>query len=226
MPLFYQHNINEFSRIGIWKVEETEDFFLEKVFLQREISHPHKRLQHLAGRYLLQFLFNDFPYELIMIADTRKPFLSNDAYHFSISHCGNFAAAIVSRQSRVGVDIELIKPMIQKIKHKFLSDGELQLLSSEQAIKNDITPERNEIQPPHPSSLFLLTLCWSGKESMYKWYGNGGVDFKAHMQLNKAINFYSGAFILSSYIFSKEEEIPLTVLSKTFGELVMSYVIS
>ena len=225
MPLFYQHNINESSRIGIWKVEETEDFFLKKVFLQREISHPHKRLQHLAGRYLLQFLFDDFPHELIMIADTRKPFLSNDAYHFSISHCGNFAAAIVSRRSRVGVDIELVKPMIEKIKHKFLSDVELELLFRGPAITDEVTAGRGEIQP-ELSSLFLLTLCWSGKESIYKWYGNGGVDFKAHMQLNKPINFYDEAFIVSPYIFRKEEELMLTVLSKTFDELVMSYVIS
>ena len=47
-----------------------------------------KRLQHLAGRYLLYALFDDFPLEEIVIADTRKPFLENEKYHFSISHCG------------------------------------------------------------------------------------------------------------------------------------------
>ncbi len=213
MPLFYQHTINRFSKLGIWKIEETEDYFLEKVFLQREISHPHKRLQHLAGRYLLQFLFSDFPYELIMIADTRKPFLSNEAYHFSISHCGDFAAAIVSSQSRVGVDIELVRPMIQKIRRKFLSDTEMRLLTNEQVLSET------------PSSEFL-TLCWSAKEAMYKWFGSGGVDFKRHMQLNKPIDFNSTAFIQSSFIFSKEERLPLTVMSKSFGKLVMSYVIS
>ncbi len=225
MPLFYQHNINEFSRLGIWKIEETEDFFLKKVFLQREISHPHKRLQHLAGRYLLQFLFSDFPYDLIMIADTRKPFLSNEAYHFSISHCGDFAAAIVSRESRVGVDIELVKPMIQKIKHKFLSDVEMQLLTDERVLSNNTIPVMDNAKSENPSSDFL-TLCWSAKEALYKWYGSGGVDFKAHMQLSKPINFNSGAFIQSSYIFSKAERMNLTVISKSFGELVMSYVIS
>jgi phosphopantetheinyl transferase len=125
LPLFYQHNINEEEKLGIWKIEEDEQFFLSAVPLQRDISHKHKRLQHLAGRYLLQYLFPDFPYSLIKIADTRKPFLNNESYHFSISHCDNYAAALVSKNNRVGVDIELVVPAIEKIQHKFLSDEEL-----------------------------------------------------------------------------------------------------
>ena len=96
MPLFYQHNINESTKLAIWHITEAEDFFLEKVPLKRDVSHPQKRLQHLAGRYLLTELFADFPLEEILIADTRKPFLADEKYHFSISHCGQYAAAIVS----------------------------------------------------------------------------------------------------------------------------------
>ena len=107
MPIFFQHQINETTRLGIWKIEETEEFFLSNVPLQQEVTHPLKRLQHLAGRFLLQFLYPGFPYELIRIADTRKPYLPNEQYHFSISHCGDYAAAIVSSDQRVGVDIEI-----------------------------------------------------------------------------------------------------------------------
>src|ERR1035437_5708729 len=112
MSLFYQHNINRDTKLGIWQIEEPESFFLEKVPLIPDVTHFHKRLQHLAGRYLLAFLFDDFPLEEILVADTRKPFLEKEQYHFSISHCGNFAAAIVSRSSRVGVDVEMITPRI------------------------------------------------------------------------------------------------------------------
>ena len=97
MPVFFQQQINENTRLGIWKIEETEDFFKGNVPLHRDVTHPHKRLQHLAGRFLLQFLFPGFPYELIQIADTRKPFLPGEEFHFSISHCGDYAAAIVSK---------------------------------------------------------------------------------------------------------------------------------
>src|SRR5215203_4668230 len=124
MPVFFQQQINETTRLGVWKIEETEEFFKGNVPQHRDVSHPHKRLQHLAGRFILQFLFPDFPYELIQIADTRKPFLPGEQYHFSISHCGDYAAAIVSRDRRVGIDIEMPVEKIGSIMHKFLSAKE------------------------------------------------------------------------------------------------------
>lgn len=166
MPLFYQQNINESIRLAIWKIEEPEGFFNLKVPLQREITHPHKRLQHLAGRYLLPCLFPDFPHEEIEIADTRKPFLPNEQYHFSISHCGNYAAAITSSNYRVGIDVEFTTVRLEKIKHKFLHPDELRFVNS---------------QLPG-QQLKLLSVLWSAKEAMYKWYGAGSVNFSEMMR--------------------------------------------
>src|SRR5580765_6786569 len=129
MPIFFQHQVSDTTRLAIWKIEETEEFFKANVPQHRDVTHPHKRLQHLAGRFLLQFLFPDFPYHLIEIADTRKPFLPNEEYHFSISHCGDYAAVIVSEEKRVGIDIELVTPKIEKIKHKFLGVEEEKILN-------------------------------------------------------------------------------------------------
>src|SRR5690606_39740325 len=112
MPVFFQHQINESTRVGIWKIEESEAFIRGNVPLHREVTHPHKRLQHLAGRFLLRYLFPDFPYELIQIADTRKPYIPDARYQFSISHCADFAAVIVSTTHRVGIDIEVPVPTI------------------------------------------------------------------------------------------------------------------
>jgi len=131
LALVYQHNINETTRLAVWHITEPESFFLKKVPLKKDVSHPHKRLQHLAGRYLLSFLFDGFPLEEILVADTRKPFLENEQYHFSISHCGDFAAAIVSSKERVGIDIELVTARIERIKHKFTSSDELLFLNDE-----------------------------------------------------------------------------------------------
>jgi phosphopantetheinyl transferase len=128
VPVFYQHTINQTTKLGIWQIEEDENFFLAKVPLQQSITHPNKRLQHLAGRYLLQYLFTDFPYEEILIADTKKPYLPNEQYHFSISHCGNYAAAIVSSTCRVGIDIEIPSEKVERIAHKFIHEDEKQFL--------------------------------------------------------------------------------------------------
>ena len=165
MPLFYQQDINETTKLGVWKIEEPEDFFMKAVPLQRSITHPHKRLQHLAGRYLLPYLFPDFPNHEIEIADTRKPFLPDEKYHFSISHCGDYAAAIVSSKERVGIDIEIITPRVERIKYKFLHADELAFVHSHE------THEQ----------INLLTLLWSTKEAMFKWWGRGDVDFSEVM---------------------------------------------
>jgi len=169
MPVFFQQQINESTRLGVWKIEETEDFFRGNVPLHREVTHPKKRLQHLAGRFLLQYLFPDFPYEQIRIADTRKPFLPDERYHFSISHCGDYASAIISRTHRVGVDVEETEDRILRIKDKYLSTEEQRLF----------------IPDPAVPDFRLLTLLWSAKESVFKWYGAGEVDFRKHICLSK-----------------------------------------
>ncbi len=164
MPLVYQQNINAVTKMGVWHISEPESFFLQQVPLQQEITNPRKRLQHLAGRYLLKELYPDFPLSLIKIAETRKPFLENDVFHFSISHCGDYAAVVVSRTYRVGVDIEQQTDKVQTILHKFLTRREMQLLSKTSNNKD-------------------ATLLWSVKESVYKWKGSGGVDFKKHINI-------------------------------------------
>ena len=166
MPQVYQQNVNAFTRLGVWHIKEAEQYFLDRVPLQNNITHPHKRLQHLAGRVLLKELFEDFPLELICIADTRKPFLAAETYHFSISHCGDYAAAIVSTHNRVGVDIEIPQMKIERILAKFLHTDELAILNA-----LDIEP------------LQAYTLAWSIKETIFKWYGAGEVNFKEHMKI-------------------------------------------
>jgi 4'-phosphopantetheinyl transferase EntD len=211
MSLFYQHNINENTRLGIWHIEESEAFFLKKVPLKKDVSHPHKRLQHLAGRFLLPELFSDFPLEEIVIADTRKPFLENEKYHFSISHCGDFAAAVVSSKSRVGVDIELITPKITRISHKFLSPGEHQLA--------------NKYSSPD-DLMKLQTILWSSKESIFKWYSLGEVEFKEHIQLHYGIDLIKDTDLVLPFVFRKSNPVDLSVHAKVFDDLVLAWVIT
>ncbi|HMH33413.1 MAG TPA: 4'-phosphopantetheinyl transferase superfamily protein [Puia sp.] len=216
MPLFYQHTINEYTRLAIWQILEQESFFLAKVPLKKDVSHPHKRLQHLAGRYLLPALFEDFPLEEIVIADTRKPFLENEKYHFSISHCGDFAAAIVSSTHRVGVDIEIITPKIERIRHKFLEPGEYGLAIAGWPLAGSSEIENHSLQ----------TMLWSAKEAIYKWYGEGLVDFKNHMHLHRAIEYNAGGWSKMDFIFDKNFPVPLQVLGRFFDQLVLAWVLS
>ena len=215
MALFYQHNINESTKLGIWKIEEPEEFFLAEVPLNRAITHPHKRLQHLAGRYLLKYLFPDFPYTEIVIADTRKPYLPYEQYHFSISHCGNYAAAIVSNKQRVGIDIELPSPKIRKISHKFLNIEERE--------KFNITPTAyNTNDKLHLINDKLLTVLWSTKEAVFKWWGWGSVDFSDHILL-QAFDIKEEGIIDVNFI-RMQRSFDLKLFYKVFESICMVWV--
>jgi 4'-phosphopantetheinyl transferase EntD len=208
MALFYTQSIDQATKLAIWKIEEPESFFLEKVPLKREITHPAKRLQHLAGRFLLQHLFPDFPIRLIQIADTRKPYLPEDPYHFSISHCGNYAAAIVSTQKRVGIDIEQPTERILRVIRKFLAENEISLIvphNTEQLVK-------------------MGTLFWSVKEAMFKWYSHGEIDFKEHL-LIRGLHFGEENAGLVEGFFAKHQGVPMEVPFRMFDGLVLSWVV-
>jgi 4'-phosphopantetheinyl transferase EntD len=210
MPLFYQHNINESTKLAIWHITEGEDFFLQKVPLKRDVSHAQKRLQHLAGRYLLTELFPDFPLEEILIADTRKPFLVDEKYHFSISHFGQYAAAIVSSLNRVGVDVEKTSPTIEKIRNKFLSE-------EESAIAFEGIEKSGH-------RLRQLTLLWSAKETIFKWYSLGNVNFREHICWVKPYFVRSDGFGKLTFEFRKEGVVPLSIFYKVFEDLVLTFV--
>ena len=88
-------------------------------------------------------------------------------YHFSISHSDKIAAAIISKTQPVGIDAEMITDKALRVAHKFLSEEERAFIAKdgkEQA-----------------------TLLWSIKETIFKWYGLGNVDFKNDIQIHSLI---------------------------------------
>jgi phosphopantetheinyl transferase len=229
LSLFYQHTINQTTKLGIWKIEEDENFFLEKVPLQQSITHPHKRLQHLAGRYLLQYLFPNFPYSEILIADTRKPYLPNEQYHFSISHCGNYAAAIVSSTHRVGIDIEIPTEKVNRIAHKFIHQNEQQWMNefSVSGLQFPVSGFQfpvNNSPAKELQNYKLQTILWSSKEAIFKWYSLGGLSFKEDMQLNGIIQKINDSLQLP-FIFQKEKLIRLNITAKIFDAIVLSWIL-
>ena len=193
----------------MWRITEEESFFLKKVPIKREVTHPQKRLQHLAGRYLLTALFPQFPLRQIEIADTRKPYLPDEAFHFSISHCRNFAAALVSKTERVGIDIEWPTEKVFAIAHKFLSEQEMSLLHQNRSTRQ---------------LLDHTTLFWSTKEAIFKWHGSGQVDFKKHIRIHQHTGSEEEGAVSCS--FQKELPIPLTIHYRFLHGLALSWVTS
>ncbi|MBS1588508.1 MAG: 4'-phosphopantetheinyl transferase superfamily protein [Bacteroidetes bacterium] len=156
MPLYQEWKPDENSLAAIWKIEEDEDFFVQHTQIETKIAHSKRRLEHLAGRFLLKFLKNDFPLFHIAADEHFKPRLPENACFFSISHSFPYIAVTISEKNECGIDIQTWNNRIQILQNKFLNQKEQQLF------QNDIR---------------LLTLAWSAKEAAYKWLGRRGIDF-------------------------------------------------
>ena len=193
--------------MAVWHITEPEEFFTREVSLKIPIAHQHKRLQHLAGRYLLKHLQPDFPFDSILVQTSKKPVLPENVFHFSISHCGDYAAAIISDNKLVGIDVELVTPKIEKIKEKFLNPEELELLQKNEFSENNIE---------------LITLLWSAKEAMFKWYGKGSISFKRNLPIIEILGEKQKGLLNAR--FSKEFEKDLEIEYRFFDSLCLAWV--
>ena len=106
MPLVYQQNINEGAILGVWQISEEESYFSGEVKTQYPISNSLKRLQHLAGRFLLKYFKADFPLHEVIGESGRKPYLSSGKYQFSVSHSGNYVSVLLEQNVPTGIDLE------------------------------------------------------------------------------------------------------------------------
>ena len=70
----------------------------------------------------------------------------------------------------------------------------------------------------------LLTVLWSAKESLFKWYSLGKVDFRENMQLIQPIQ-KNREHLLLPFVFNKSEPVYLTIIARIFDEIVLSWVI-
>ncbi len=162
MSLFKEWNPDLHSLAAIWRIDEPEDFFAAQINVHSNIKSDKRRIEHLAGRFLLQYLKDDFPLHSIIPDEHDKPQLPDSLYHFSISHSYPYVAAIISTHAAVGIDLQCWHERILHLQHKFLS-------TREQFFCQD---------DPHK-----ITLAWSAKEAAYKYQGRRGVDFIEHLPI-------------------------------------------
>lgn len=149
MPLLSVRSINAETCLGIWKVTETEQWFVQNISFSESLKvtlsnykSESRRIEVLATYALLQTLTNDNT-ATITHNSLGKPFSSHG--FISISHTKGYVALILSTNKQVSVDVEYISNRVEKIRHKFLREDET------------------------PDSLFTLLLHWTAKETLYKY---------------------------------------------------------
>lgn len=171
MPIVLNKKIDDQTVLAVWKIDETEEQLLSSLQLKQHeldvitsLSAGKRALHWLSTRVLLRKMLNTADYIDCQMDEHGKPYLVNSDTHISLSHSYDYASVIISKDKKVGVDIELIKMKIKSIKHKFLSDVEL--------AQKQIGDNTNG-----------LYVCWCAKEAIYKWYGKKGLEFKQHIHI-------------------------------------------
>ena len=204
MPLVFTKD-HHGSRIALWRIEEEEQFFTERIQYRPDSSHAVKRLQQLSSRYLLELIYPGFPFHQVEVSKAGKPILAESEFHFSLSHCDGFSAAIIGKIAPVGIDVERINPRILRIESKFLNATEYELLSG-----------CNE-----ESRVVYSTLFWSIKETVFKWWGDGAVDFSEQIQIKSIDLLDQGKALVE---FGKNAESELLVEYIRYQDTWISYV--
>ena len=67
-----------------------------------------------------------------------------------------------------------------------------------------------------------LTIAWSAKEAVYKWYGKGEVDFKKDILFNSWKQQNNEGYLHCT--FSKEQPVQLVVHYRLFDALVLTWI--
>lgn len=189
--MFELININEDIKIGIINLKEFTT--LSGLSQKREIE--------LQGRQALVDYILGNGTEIIY-NDKGKPFIKGSHKHISITHSHDKLAVIINEKEATGIDIELIRDKVLRIKHKFLSEEEL-IDAADNVTK--------------------LIVYWAVKESLYKVYGEKEVDFIKHLKVMPFQLAESGTIIGT---IEMEDIYKFELGYKIFDDYAMAYCLS
>lgn len=150
--------------LGIWSIDEDHNELLSKLILNtREQSilngfrNPERKLEWLSVRTLANAMTGT-KVRIVYNAD-RKPCLEDKSYNISISHSNKLTSILMSKERRVGIDMEYMSHRISKIADRFIHESE------------KITADPELIK-------YHLYIHWCAKEALYKICDKQGIHFK------------------------------------------------
>lgn len=155
--------------LGIWKITEDLDTLLSKITLTREeletldrFTHNPRKIEWLSVRVLLKAMTDT---ELsIYYNGNRKPFIKDNLYYISISHSRDLTSILLSRDRKVGIDLEYMSHRIGSIAHKFISD-------------------QDEITTDEEQKKYHMYIHWCAKETLYKICDKQDINFKDNLTI-------------------------------------------
>ena len=164
MGCISKHYLNEYTILGVWKIEEDISTLLGMVDLDTSDKKKYKvfasnsrKLEFLSVRALLAELIGKEA--RIVYNKNNKHFLSDGSMFISISHSNKLTAILLSSNEKVGIDLEHMSTNIGRIAFKFINS------------KEKITKEQEK-------RIYHLYLHWCAKEAIYKICDKEGISIK------------------------------------------------
>ena len=196
--------------IGIWKNDESlEDLLFDlqpdgKLLQQyNQIHLPKRKKEFCITNLLVREIYGS-----TMIIDKNragKPSLRHSDYKISISHADSYSAVFLAEKQECGIDVELIDHRMPRLAQKFVSEYESLYITK----GKDIT---------------YISIIWSVKEAIYKWYAKRGLDFKENMIVHPFTILQSGGPVY--YEFLKDgKKITNIAYYRLFHDHVIAWVL-
>ena len=164
MGCITKHYLNEYSVLGVWKIEEDLETLLNMVILDPEERKKYKgfrsnsrKLEFLSVRALLSELLGKDA--RIVYNKNNKPFLKNGSHFISITHSQRLTAILLSTNEQVGIDLEYMSQNIAAFAFKFLNR------------KEKVAKEQEERK-------YHLYIHWCAKEALYKICDKEGISIR------------------------------------------------
>jgi len=169
MGCITEHYLNEYTLLGVWKIEEDLDTLMSLVELNEEDMDRFKHFrsnsrkkEFLSVRALLAELLGTD--SRIVYNKNNKPFLKSGSHFISISHSNKLTAIILSTREKIGIDLEYMSSNISAMAFKFINK------------KERITKERQ-------NKKYHLYLHWCAKEALYKICDKEGINIKKNITI-------------------------------------------
>lgn len=169
MGCITKHFLNEYSILGVWKIEEDLKTLLNLVVLDAEEKKRYKdfrsnsrKLEFLSVRALLsEILGKD---SKIVYNKNNKPFLKDGSHFISISHSHKLTAILLSTNEQVGIDLEYMSANISAFASKFLN-------------------RKEKITKDPESRKYHLYIHWCSKEALYKICDKEGISIRNNITI-------------------------------------------
>jgi 4'-phosphopantetheinyl transferase len=167
MPVIHREHKKGHYKLGFWKIEETFDELFSMVCLSpadcsvlNAFGNEARKLEWLSVRVMLKDLVQNNTG--IFYNQRRKPFLNDSSYNISISHSFKITSVLLSKNHKVGIDLEYMSHRIRNISDRFMNDKEY-------------------IAPGNDLGFYHLYLHWCAKEALYKICDKENLSFKANL---------------------------------------------